>query len=150
MLLSRTRKLVRFGVGYIGMACNTAHLLYPRLSSIKGANFISMIDAVVDEVKNLGIKRVGILATPTTIKTRLYQDKLSLINTEFYTLSLNDQSKYESVIRSVISGNTLKSQVDYLYKSTVEFIEEYQLDGIVLGCTELPLMFPKENLSNQS
>lgn len=147
MLISRTHKLVDFGVTIMAIACNTAHLMYSDLSSIPGTNFISMVDAVVDRAASHKVKKVGILATPTTIRLNLYQDKLHLHGIKTFVLPSPDQKIYEQIIRSVVSGNTPSTSVDYLFKSTNSFINRHSLDAIILGCTELPLVFPKEKFS---
>jgi aspartate racemase len=143
MLINRTKKLVNFGVDVIAIACNTAHLLYPELSQINGANFISMIDCVNDQIRYKKLKRVGLLATPTTIKMKLYGCSFC----DLFVLPIIDQKKYERIIRNIVAGKTNLEQIEYLYQSTNEFIEKFNLDGIILGCTELPLIFPKNKFS---
>jgi len=131
----------------LAIACNTLHLLYPELSSISGTNFVSMVDSVCHKVDTLKIKRVGLLATPTTIRSNLYQDKLRVFGIETYTLCPQDRKKYDAVIHSVLAGDTNQIQVDYLYQSASLLINKYHLQAIILGCTELPLVFPKNKFS---
>jgi len=140
LLVDRTKKLVKFGAKTLAIACNTAHLLLPQVSKVKGAHFISMIDEVVTQSRKLRLKRIGLLATPTTIKMKVYQSKLKGI----FTPLVEDQNRFEIIIRDVISGKTTKNQINFLENSTKSFIEVNNLDGIILGCTELPLVFPKE------
>ncbi|MFA6519055.1 MAG: amino acid racemase [Candidatus Shapirobacteria bacterium] len=143
MLVSRTRKLINFGTNVQAIACNTAHLLYPELSSIPNANFISMIDVVAQRAIKLGVKRIGLLATPTTIKMRLYQDKLNPFGIDTFVLSTNGQKMYEIIIRSVLAGKSDQQQIDCLYKTANDLSNRFKLEAIILGCTELPLVFPK-------
>jgi len=63
-------------VSMIVMVCNTAHIMHSDLLKIAKCPFPSIIDLVVDKVKKSKIKRVGILASPTTLKTKLYENKL--------------------------------------------------------------------------
>jgi aspartate racemase len=144
MLFIRAKKLLDFGATVQAIACNSAHLLYPKLSSIPNANFISMIDCVVSKAVKLDVKHVGLLATPTTIKMHLYQKKLEAAGIKTFVLPINEQKKYEIVIRSVLAGKSRQKQVYYLYQSANDLSSNYQLEAIILGCTELPLIFPKE------
>jgi len=50
------------------MACNTAHLLLPQLEAYTGRRFMSLIEITVDRVKELAISKVGLVASPTTIR----------------------------------------------------------------------------------
>lgn len=146
MLVDRVVRLNQFGVNIIAMACNTAHLLYPVLSSYSEAKFISMIDSVSYLASQKGYQRVGLFASPTTIKSDLYQVSLCRFQIEVIYPSVSVQNNLETIIRDVISGKKLSSQADYLLQTAKAFIRDQQLDGLILGCTELPLVFPKEKL----
>lgn len=148
ILKSRIKKMNTYGVGSIGMVCNTGHILYDDLSKMSKAKFYSMIDSVADEVRKKGFKRVGVLATPTTIRSNLYGKALS--NNRIKTLypGKEAQDLHESIIRTVIEGGKKQNDIEKLDKFTKKFIGENKLDGIILGCTELPLVFPKNNYDN--
>ncbi|MDO8486734.1 MAG: amino acid racemase [Candidatus Curtissbacteria bacterium] len=64
-------------VSTTAIACNTAHIMIEDLQAVSKAPFVSMIDAVTDEVKKQDLKKVGILATPSAIKSKLFQRALS-------------------------------------------------------------------------
>ena len=60
----------------------------------------------------------------------------------FYYIPNSKTINYlESVIRAVIGGQKINQ--DTLYITGKRFINENNLDGLILGCTELPLVFPK-------
>jgi aspartate racemase len=148
MLISRVKKLNKFGCTSIAMVCNTGHILFPELSNVSEGKMISLIDAVRDRVVASKIKRVGLLATKTTIKSNLYQNAfagtgINIINPDIKTVEI-----CEKVIRSVIANKVSIQLVEKLVQRTRIFIEEEKVDGIILGCTELPLVFPKNKLPN--
>ena len=60
----------------VGLACNTAHLLIDKIEALQTNNFVSMIDAVCETIESLNHKRVGLLASPFTIKSKLYENPL--------------------------------------------------------------------------
>jgi len=148
MLISRVKKMNNFGIGNVGMVCNTGHLLYKSLSKISKAKFYSMIDLVTDEVKKRGYKRVGVLATPMTVKFNLYGKSLSKNGIKVYYSLVGIQKLHESIIRNMISGKKNNSQIKEFETLTKKFIKKNEIDGIILGCTELPLVFPKNNFEN--
>src|SRR3990170_1455521 len=82
MLISRVKKLSDFGCASIAMVCNTAHVLYPELIRYSKKEFVSMIELVTKEVQMRKLKKVGILATPTTIKSNLYKKALLKVRVE--------------------------------------------------------------------
>lgn len=76
MLKERVKRMSKMQVGMFAIACNTAHLLFNQLQAVSKVPFVSMIDAIAEEVKDCGIKKVGLLASPTTFQIGLFQKVL--------------------------------------------------------------------------
>lgn len=127
----------------IVMACNTAHIMHEELLNMAHCPFPSIIDLVVEEVGIEGAKRVGILASPTTLRTKLYENKLNEVDLSPIIPDKKFQILLEKIIRGVIDNRLSKLDINSLNSSTKNFIRNNQLDGIILGCTELPLAFEK-------
>jgi aspartate racemase len=125
----------------MALACNTAHLLYPDLISYTSAYFPSLIDLVSIQALKNKYQRVGILASPITIKTRLYQNSLDKLGIKSVTPDNNIIDYLETVIRNVIRGENINRFK--LFNIGNKFIRDNNLDGLIIGCTELPLVFPK-------
>jgi len=148
MVLDRAKKLVNFGCDVVGMACNTGHILTQELDEATSGRFVSMIDLVAAEVRERNYKRVGIMATPVTIKSRLYDTVLNKVGVKHIYPDKQAQKRHEEIVRDVIAGKNGPANATYLEAFTQQFIEQNKLDGIILGCTELPLVFPKHTLKN--
>lgn len=143
-LISRVKKLEKMGCTSIAMVCNTGHILFPELSRVGNGKMVSIIDSVRDKVIDRKMKRVGLLATKTTIKAGVFEKPfegtgIKLINPDSRTLDL-----CEKAIRTVIANGSLKKMRKSLNDQVKKFIKNEGLDGIILGCTELPLVFPRK------
>ena len=143
ILRDRVILLNQLKVDIIGMSCNTAHILHPALARISKAEFPSLIQLVTQTVVDKNISKIGLLATPTTIKSNIYQNSLKQIGIVCCTLSLSLQRETDILIRDIISGHLNKqknkNKLENLGKT---LIRKFQVEGIILGCTELPLLFP--------
>jgi len=148
MLISRVNKMNNYGVGSIAMVCNTGHILYVDLSKISKTRFYSMIDLVTENASSLNYKRVGVLATPTTIKFDLYGKALSKRGIKVFYPTNEAQELHEKVIREILSGKMNTNDIKKLEITTRDFVQKNTLDGVILGCTELPLVFPKDHFKN--
>ncbi len=143
MLEGRVKSLNTFPVKVIGIACNTAHILLPNLAKQSKSRFVSMIDEVVDRVSQEGFKNVGILATSSTIKAKLYQKGLKIKNIHTIIPSLKDQKDLDEIIKSMVGERVSMKQ----RKTVLSIVDKFKSKGaeaIILGCTELPLIFPKQ------
>jgi aspartate racemase len=139
MLIKRVRIFDSAECDIAGIACNTAHLLLPEIKKHTKVPFVSLPHLVAEKLTSLSAKRVGLLATPTTLKSRLYDDALSGIeiirpSKKLVELTeINIKKKLQDIL-------TLKEEISFT-KEVLNFLEENKLDSVVLGCTELPLLF---------
>lgn len=143
MLFSRVKLLTKFDCGAIGMVCNTGHLLQDNFVELSDGRFVSMIDSVAKYSNLIRFKKVGIFATPVTIDSKIYDKSLSKFGINVVYPCKSVQQFHEQLIRSFISGNKNLERKEKLKSITEKFVKTNKLDGIILGCTELPLIFPK-------
>ncbi len=143
MLKKRVSKLNNCNTSYFGIACNTAHIFLDNLQRVSKAQFVSMIDEVAEKVKADGINKVGLLASPITIKERLYQDVLKKKGIEVVIPTEKEQRLFERIVINVLEENiNVKDQK--LLRLVADSLKKKGAEGIILGCTELPLAFPKK------
>lgn len=142
ILEERIKNLEKFNPACFGIACNTIHLLLKDLQTKTKVPFVSIIEKVADEVYLSKIEKVGLLATPVTLASGLYQKALAEQNIKVVIPSKNEQEIIEKVIRNILGGNIDSSDRNNLVLVAKSF-KRKGVEGIILGCTELPLIFPK-------
>ena len=148
-------KLQRCGASVIGIPCNTAHAL-PIWQEItknvsKDVILLNMIEETVKHIKKCHpqIKRVGVLSTTGTFNEKLYTSYLSQYELESIEVSPRLQKEY---IHPAIYHKSygIKSNPLSLIKAKeklqhgIDFLVENGAEAIILGCTELSLVFPEE------
>lgn len=122
----------------IGIACNTAHLMVPELK-LPSERFVSMIEMTAKEISQSGRKNVGLLASPHTIKTKLYGDELAKHKVKVIRPNPEDLERLNSIILATISGGD-RSRLKKRLSKIAENLQRQGADCILLGCTELPLL----------
>ena len=130
-----TDLLVHNEAKVIGIACNTLH---KYLEPGKWEMVINLPEAVKSYVANHeGFKRPLVLASKTSIKCNLY----SRMNAIY-----SDQSK---VIDSILEGNVTEKELEAVNKSIATITAEHpEVDGIIIGCTDLSLLAEKYNVDS--
>lgn len=141
ILKGRIKLLENFNPVCFAIACNTAHVLLKDLQVNTNIPFVSIIDEVSKKVAEVNIKRVGLLASPTTIKSDLYQNKLFEANISVVIPSKTEILVVENVIRNVLAGK-LNDEDRQKLILIAQSLTQRGAEGIILGCTELPLIFP--------
>jgi aspartate racemase len=143
VLTKVTARLEIFSPKCFGIACNTAHILLPSLQKITNIPFVSIIEEVAKTVKTNRIETVGLMATPVTIHSQLYQKALKKQGVKIIIPTLRERTTTDAVVRHVLAGKIKESD----RKKLIEISESLRVrgaEGIILGCTELPLIFPKD------
>ena len=64
----------------------------------------SLVDATVETIRRQGLRTIGLLASPTTIQTKLYETALARVGTVCLLPTKAEQYEVELLIRSVIAG----------------------------------------------
>lgn len=122
-------------VPIVGIACNTLHTIVKNMQ-VDIPQFIPIMDATLKFAEKQGCKRLLILGSRTTLSLNLYSSQ----TIECLKPSLEDQEIINKVIDTILAGKILKEDSEALSKIASAMYEKEPFDGIVLGCTELPLL----------
>jgi aspartate racemase len=139
-LLEGVAMLERNGVDVIAIPCNTAHYWLSELGAATRVPILSIFDAVRRDLERLQITSgaIGILGTPGTVKSGIYQRYLGAAGFETIEPSDEELSTFvEPSIRAIKAGQIETAR--RLAHCAVERLEARRAAAIVLGCTELPI-----------
>lgn len=134
------------------IACNTAHLLQPDIERQLNIRITSMVDAAIDYVSRHH-KTIRLLASPTTIRTGLYDKPLKAAGVAVLTPDKDEEQVLEVIIHAVISGQAIpQSALDKIpiitqseQANAANYINNYPSSPpVLLGCTELSCAFTKK------
>jgi aspartate racemase len=134
-------------VSYIVLACMTSHHFLPQLQEISPAKILDGIALTAERCRELGLKRVGIMASTGTVTLGLFQKQLEKQEIDTLILNARDQEYYfaEPVYANwgVKAGFVTGLPRERLNQGARILIEE-GAEAIIAGCTELPLVFSAE------
>lgn len=149
-LTSMAQKLEDQGADLLAMPCNTAHYFHQEISRQINIPILNMISLTVDYIahKFSAKSRIGILATKGTIRTEIYQQELKKENLKPL---LPEKEHQDNIMKAIyrIKEDNKDMRTKKLIKQTIENLENHNVQAIIAGCTELPLM-PLENFINDS
>jgi aspartate racemase len=131
------------GADLLAMPCNTAHYFYDEIVKFVEIPFINMIDEVAASIraKNLGVNRVGLLATKGVYSMGIYSRYLQKYGIEAV---IPPEEGIEIVGKTIYTIKKDLSLVDPAgINEIIENMRKEGIDTIILGCTELPLIVDK-------
>lgn len=145
MLIESARKLQSIGADIIIIACNTSHYYIESLRNSVNVRILSIIEETLDEIKKRDIKKVALLATTGTVKSRIYQNLFERSGIDILVPDDFEQELVMDIIyKGVKTNNTLFCSDDF--QNMIRKKEEMGVEAIVLGCTELPIATDMYNI----
>ncbi len=144
ILIERTKLLEQVGCTVNGIACNTAHILLPELQVVTKVPFLPIPVLVKKRIELAGFKRVGLLATPTTLTSTLYDEAIGDI-AEIIRPDITLAKIVEEYIYKQLGGSLSEAERSKFRRMVANFKEQNKLDAVILACTELPLVYGQTN-----
>jgi len=141
------RVLEHAGAEAILICANTMHKVADEVQSKLRVKLLHICDATANAIKSKGLSKVGLLGTKTTMTDPFYKERLERHGIAVIVPSNGDIATVDSIIfdelvKGIIS-DTARSRVVQIINNLVEEGAE----GIILGCTELPLLIQQKHVS---
>ena len=148
LLFGACESLKRGGVDAIALCANTAHLFADQLQEKIQLPIIHIGSETAKVIRKQGLKRVGLLGTKFTMEMKFYGKKL-----EEYGLDVLIPEKQETrdylqfTIKEELGRGLIKEETMRSYCSIVEDLVERGAEGVILGCTEIPMLISQKHFS---
>jgi aspartate racemase len=124
-------------VDFLVVPCNAAHVGLRAIGAAAGRPVLSMIDATVDEIARRGWARPGVVGFGGP--PRVYLDPLEQRGLRCATIDAGLQARLDGGIRAVMEGGEGAAE-RATAREVVGTLRAAGVDGVVLGCTEIPLL----------
>ena len=145
LLAAEIKKLETIGADYIVIASNTPHCVIEEIKKEATAPIINIVEETCKYAKNSGIKKALLTGTLFTMKNDFYKKSLEKYNIECIVPSDDDKNIIHNIIFPKLEDGIIDENDKIKFKEICDkIIKDENIDGIILGCTELPLMI-KEN-----
>lgn len=147
MLITRALKLEQAGAKAIVICTNTMHLVADKIQEKIQIPIIHIVHETAKKAKEQNIKKIGLLGTKDTMEKPLYKD----IFKESYGIDMVTPNQEERILINdiiydeLVFGKITKESKEKFQKIINNLIKE-GAKGIVLGCTEIPLLIKQEDV----
>jgi aspartate racemase len=134
------------GADFVLIATNTMHLVVDQVRAAVDIPVLSMLDVVAAACLEQGMSTVGLLGTRFTMEKSFYQDALARKGLKVLVPGAEDREYVNRVIyEELVAGEIVpESQAGFL--SIIQRLAARGAEGVVLGCTEIPLLVHQEDV----
>jgi aspartate racemase len=141
LLLDACKTLKRSNVDAIALCANTAHLFADKLQNDIKLPIIHIGNETAKSVKKQDLKKIGLLGTRFTMEMDFYRKNLEENGLEVIIPEKQQTRDYiQNTLKEELGRGIINLYTKENYISIVNELVERGAEGIVLGCTEIPLL----------
>lgn len=147
MLLKGSQFLKAGGAEAIILCANTMHLIADRLEEAIDLPIIHIATETAKEIEKQNLKKVGLLGTKFTMELDFFKDKLITQGIEaIIPESENDKDFIHTTIFEELGKGLVTPETKKRYLEIANELIKRGAEGIILGCTEIPLVILPEDV----
>jgi aspartate racemase len=136
-IMQGVRGLEAAGAELIIMAANSPHAVYADVADAASVPVLSIAEATMERAECMGLRRLLLLGIKFTMQGTFYQEAGARHGVQVVTPSEPEQ---DDVDRIVFSELVIGVHREESRRRLLDIIDTYPVDGVILGCTELPLI----------
>ena len=122
------------------------HMVFDELTKRTGYPLVSIPDAVCEEAVSQGISRIGLMGTVFTMEQNYMKKDLISAGVQVFVPNAEERALIgkricEELEKGIVKESTLTELVTVINRMK----NDDGIEGIILGCTELPLILNPDN-----
>ena len=147
LMIEAAQNLKHGGADFIVICTNTMHKMAPEIETATGLNVLHIADVTGAAISKDQIQKVGLLGTRFTMEGDFYKKRLK-DNYDIEVIIPEDTDRqiihdiiYNELCLGVIKDDSRQKYIDIINKLCANGAE-----GIILGCTEIPLLIKQSDV----
>lgn len=145
-MLNSVDKLACAGADFAICPANTVHEAFEFIRPRSPIPWLHIVEGVADAAAEQGLSKLGVLGTRFLMEGKVYQEVLAARGIEAATPQALQRDKINTLIFDELVKGILKSSTKEFFQSVVAQLAEAGCDGVVMGCTEIPLILSPEDV----
>lgn len=145
-ILTRAAQAVeRAGAEFLVICTNTMHKLADAIQAEIDIPILNIVDATAQRIRAEGIDTIGLLGTRFTMTQAFYRDRLiEKHGLKVLIPSSEDIKTVHRVIMEELSIGVISEASKKVYWEIIDRLAAQGAAGVILGCTEIPLLVKQE------
>lgn len=146
IMVDAAKRLERGGAELLVICTNTMHKMAPEVEQSISVPLVHLVDVVAGKIREKGLHRVALLGTRFTMEQDFYKGRL--IEKHGIEVIVPDIAGIETVHRIIYSElvhGIIREESRQDYFAIIERLIVRGAQGVILGCTEIPLLVKQED-----
>lgn len=143
-ILDAVHVLEKADCDFIAMACCTGHMVFDRVQAQTKVPMLSLVESCVAEAKKQGLQKLLLIGTDGTMKDDYFKAPFQKEGISVLVPEEKDAAYVGSCIANELEHGIVTAESVAAFQRIIEkHIAEDNIQAVILGCTELPLLFEK-------
>ncbi|WP_234117277.1 aspartate/glutamate racemase family protein [Clostridium hydrogenum] len=148
IMVDAAKALKSAGADFIVICTNTMHKMAEDIEREAGIKVLHIAEVTGEKIIEKGIKKVGLLGTKFTMEQDFYKKVLkNKFNIDVIIPEVADREVVHKIIYEELCKGILKDTSREKYKEIISKLQAKGAEGVVLGCTEIPLLIKQKDVS---
>jgi aspartate racemase len=144
MVVDVAKRLESIGAEGLMLCANTLHWFAEDVEAAVRIPIIHIARATGERIRQQGFKRVGLLGTLPTMEQNFYRRHLEECSLEVFVPEDNERQYIQDAIFGELVLGIFNDKTRSRFIEIIRRLAERGAEGIILGCTEIPLLIRQE------
>jgi len=146
MMTDAARRLENAGADVVLICTNTMHLMADEVQDAIEIPLLHIVDVTGKAVADKGLSKVGLLGTRFTMEEDFYTGRLrDKYGLEVLIPPEDDRQAVHDIIFDELCSGIVKPESKETFARIMDDLHAVGAEGIILGCTEIPLLVSQED-----
>ncbi len=139
------KRLEYAGADCIVLCANTPHLFAEIIQKQIGIPILHIAEATAKEIAKQKLKTVALLGTKVTMEQPFYKNILLKYGIKTIIPEEDERDFIHQSIFNELGLDIFKKETKLKYLEIINTLQQKGAEGVILGCTEIPLLIKQED-----
>jgi len=145
MLVHSARKLELAGAELLLIGANTMHFVAPEVSRNVSIPLVHIVDVTIEKIREKGLSKVGLLGTKFTMEQDFFKQRLMQHGIKAIVPELVERAFIHRTIFTELFIGKINPVSKTRFLKIIGSLIEGGAQGIILGCTEIPMLIKQDD-----
>lgn len=147
LMINAAKTLEAGGADIVLICTNTMHKMAKEVQASLSIPLLHIAEVTGNKAKEAGLKKVGLLGTMFTMEHAFYKETLLDQGIETIVPEKEDRESVHHIIFDELCKGIILPESKKTYIRIIEKLIDQGAEGVILGCTEIPLLIKQEDSS---
>ncbi|MCK5637288.1 MAG: amino acid racemase, partial [Flavobacteriaceae bacterium] len=140
IMVQSAQQLENAGADFIVLCTNTMHISSDEIIKNTSIPFLHIAKATGEKIEEKNLKKIALLGTKFTMEKDFYKDILADYGIEIIIPDKKDRDIVHDIIYKELVHGKINNSSKEAYQKIIKDLENRGAEGVILGCTEIPLL----------